>query len=250
MVAWRVAKCLLVARDQMQARHPGTPNPGFIGDDAHASRTSDHNPWVDDPASSVNVVTAGDFYHRPQLGFDAGKFAEQLKASGDPRIKYVIWNRRIWSRARASEGWRPYNGTNPHTGHCHLSVSSSKSLYDSTRSWNLPVLTKPAAPTDTTPKELFTVSQFTELLAAIRDEAAATRKEIRRQRIGDDTYDLQTVDEVISAEKAFDVAYDASKAAGKSDTVAMAEGRTAAQKQVQFLIEERKVAAGKNEAAR
>lgn len=150
MVAWRVAKSLLALRDEMKARYPGTPNPGFIGDDAHASRTSDHNPWVDDPSSSVNVVTAGDFYHRPQLGFDAGKFAEALKASKDPRIKYVIWNRRIWSLARDREGWRPYNGDNPHTGHCHLSVSPTKSLYDSTRHWAA-IPPKPKPPGGTTP---------------------------------------------------------------------------------------------------
>lgn len=37
------------------------------------------------------------------------------------RPKNVIWNRRIWSAARASEGWRPYSGTpNPHTDHVHI----------------------------------------------------------------------------------------------------------------------------------
>lgn len=177
MVAWRVAKCLLVARDQMKAQHPAAPNPGFIGDAAHAARTSDHNPWVDDPASTVNVVTAGDFYHRPAQGFDAGKFAEQLKASKDPRIKYVIWNRRIWSLARDDEGWRPYNGENPHTGHCHLSVSSAKSLYDSTRRWALPILNP--APSTTPPKEEDPLAGIT-----IDQIRAAAGSGVHGQRIG------------------------------------------------------------------
>lgn len=41
-------------------------------------------------------------------------------------IKYVIWNRRIWSRARASEGWRPYTSTsNPHTDHVHITFEAT-----------------------------------------------------------------------------------------------------------------------------
>lgn len=39
-------------------------------------------------------------------------------------ITYVIWYRRIWSRERAGEGWRPYSGTSSHTDHVHLSFSS------------------------------------------------------------------------------------------------------------------------------
>ena len=135
MVPWRVAGCLLQLRDQWKAEHPGAANPGFIGDAAHASRVSDHNPWVDDPTSPVNVVTAGDFYHQPAIGADAGQLAEALKQGKDPRVKYVIWNRRIWSLARDREGWRPYNGSDPHTGHVHVSVTSSYPLYDSTRPW-------------------------------------------------------------------------------------------------------------------
>ena len=37
------------------------------------------------------------------------------------RVSYVIWDRRIWNVARASEGWRRYNGPNPHTDHVHVS---------------------------------------------------------------------------------------------------------------------------------
>jgi len=35
-----------------------------------------------------------------------------------PQIKYIIWQRRIWSPGR---GWRGYTGANPHTNHAHLS---------------------------------------------------------------------------------------------------------------------------------
>jgi hypothetical protein len=38
-------------------------------------------------------------------------------------IMYLIWNHRIWSSSRASEGWRSYSGSNPHTDHIHFSLS-------------------------------------------------------------------------------------------------------------------------------
>lgn len=136
---WRVAKCLDVLLGQWNAAHPNRSiaSDGSIGDDAHASRISDHNPWVDDPASPLNVVTARDFTHDPANGADAGQLAEALRRHKDPRVKYVIWNRRIWSLARDAEGWRPYAGENAHTHHVHVSCSSSKPLYDSTRPWDL-----------------------------------------------------------------------------------------------------------------
>lgn len=35
-------------------------------------------------------------------------------------VKYVIWNRYIWSPSR---GWRKYNGPSPHTDHVHVSFN-------------------------------------------------------------------------------------------------------------------------------
>ncbi len=36
---------------------------------------------------------------------------------------YVIWNGRIWSSYRASEGWRRYGGGEGHAGHIHISLA-------------------------------------------------------------------------------------------------------------------------------
>lgn len=38
-------------------------------------------------------------------------------------IMYIIWDGRIWSAERHSEGWRNYTGPNPHTDHVHFSFS-------------------------------------------------------------------------------------------------------------------------------
>lgn len=159
-VPWRVAKSLLKLRDQLKAAHPTMSNMGFIGDAAHASRDSDHNPWVDDPASSLNVVTAGDIYHQPTRGVDAGKVIEALRASKDSRIKYLIWNRRIarsygkivGGKFYPAWSWAPYDGANPHTGHGHVSVNSAKSQYDNVRPWAI-TAPKPPPVTSTPPKQ-------------------------------------------------------------------------------------------------
>ena len=47
-------------------------------------------------------------------------------------IMYMIWNRQIWSAHLASEGWRVYDGPNPHTDHIHFSFSWAGALERST----------------------------------------------------------------------------------------------------------------------
>lgn len=82
---------------------------GIMGDASHQARPSDHN--------SGNAV---DITHDPASGCD-GNVISAL-AIEDDRVTYVIWNKRIYSRARAAEGWRKYTGANGHTHHCHISV--------------------------------------------------------------------------------------------------------------------------------
>src|SRR3954468_24869463 len=81
---------------------------GTWGDTSHKARKSDHNTGdamdvTNDPAhgASGNVVAA--------------------YAIGDPRVKYVIWNRRIYDRRHP--GWRPYSHWRkmPHDHHVHIS---------------------------------------------------------------------------------------------------------------------------------
>jgi hypothetical protein len=95
---------------------------GIMGDAAHRGTASDHN--------SGNAV---DITHDPAGGFDCEEWAE--RAVGDPRVTYVIWNRRIISRARLAEGWRPYAGSNGHTHHMHVSVDANQRDDDSPWPW-------------------------------------------------------------------------------------------------------------------
>lgn len=103
---------------------------GWIGDPAHAARTSDHNP------NSNGVVQAEDITNDNGL---AQLIWEHLLRSRDPRIKYVIFNKQMFSSypVRGFSAWavRPYTGINGHITHMHLSVQDSPRLYDDASPW-------------------------------------------------------------------------------------------------------------------
>jgi hypothetical protein len=143
---WRVAKALLVLRDQVNQIAPNRDksSDGTIGDDRHCAGggTSDHCQNVHD--GNVGVVTVIDITHDKRHGCDAEVIAESIRGSRDPRVKYIIWNRRIANSSPIGEelawAWRPYSGQNPHTQHVHISVKPTKEGpggYDTTTAWTI-----------------------------------------------------------------------------------------------------------------
>jgi putative peptidoglycan binding protein len=148
-MAWRVARSLdqLLAQLNGIAPHRSKLSDGSIGDAAHATRASDHNPWY-----GPGIVTARDYTHDPQGGLDCHRLATALVTAKDPRIKYVIWNRRIIDSRAGQRPWQwvAYNGSNPHIKHLHLSVMANASC-DDIRPWALPGLAPGDASTEPTP---------------------------------------------------------------------------------------------------
>jgi len=144
-MTWRTARSLDVLLAQINDAHPARSkvSDGSIASAAHTVQnpSSDHEPRLS--YGGVGIVCARDFTHDPRGGLDCNALAAALVRSGDKRIKYVIWNRRIWNPS-ISSAWRPYSGKNPHDHHLHLSVQPSPALYDSTRPWALTVA--PPAP--------------------------------------------------------------------------------------------------------
>ena len=134
-MAWRLSKSLEKLRQQVNAAAPGRSkaSDGTKGDDAHAARKSDHNP------DSKGVVRALDITHDPKSGVDSEKLAEALRLSRDPRILYIISNRKIASsqavHGEAAWAWRLYSGSNAHNKHCHVSVVASDALADDVKPW-------------------------------------------------------------------------------------------------------------------
>jgi len=129
---WKLAPCLVDLFVEADRLFPQRSNisDGSIGDPAHASRTSDHNP-------SGGYVHAADLTDDKANGCDADLLARHLVATRDPRVKYVIWNRTIVaSYPRAGiPAWTPapYTGVNAHASHTHISVTISGR--DNRRPW-------------------------------------------------------------------------------------------------------------------
>lgn len=151
-MAWRLAKGLETLRDQVNAKWPdrSKASDGTVGDLRHQALPSDHNP------DEREIVHAIDFTHDPLHGFDSYKFADMLLAKQDPRLKYVISNRRIGSGpAGPSPGkWRPYSGENAHDKHNHISIM--KVGEDDTRPWDLEtVVVKPQPTAKPVPRLLY-----------------------------------------------------------------------------------------------
>jgi len=139
-MAWRAAKSLLKLKAQIDALAPNRSRAtdGLIGDEAHSARKSDHNP------NAAGVVCAMDITHDPAGGVDCNELAAALVGSRDPRIKYVIWDRRISNPDVQAWAWRRYDGTNPHTVHLHISVKAA--LADGDSPWLLTAMARPPAP--------------------------------------------------------------------------------------------------------
>ena len=75
------------------------------------------------PNSDHNTGLAVDLTHDPKGGIDCAVIFEKLKE--DERVDYLIYNKKIWSRARRKEGNRKYTGSNPHVKHLHISINAT-----------------------------------------------------------------------------------------------------------------------------
>ncbi|SDD86875.1 peptidoglycan-binding domain-containing protein [Actinokineospora iranica] len=143
-MGYRLARALAVFRDEVNTRWPNRDHAsdGWIGDAAHATRNSDHNPWVKD-GNGVGVVRAYDIDAGTGANTDIGLWlAEHVRTlgrAGHPALgngSYVISARRIAS-PKSGWAWRAYTGNNPHTSHTHVSVSLAAGGYDSGQTWGI-----------------------------------------------------------------------------------------------------------------
>lgn len=127
-MGWYLDPALTVLRGQLSARYPGVVI-YTIGDEAHSSKVSDHNPDPDGSVDAIDVMLGPKFSRA-----DANNVVRALVKSRDRRIKYIIWDRQIISAG--DWVWRKYYGSNPHTDHPHISRNDNHlrdlSLWDIT----------------------------------------------------------------------------------------------------------------------
>ncbi len=72
------------------------------------------------PNSDHNTGYGVDITHDPVFGIDCA-FAF-IKLQQDKRVKYLIFNGKIWS---PEKGNRDYSGSNPHKHHLHISIKDT-----------------------------------------------------------------------------------------------------------------------------
>lgn len=80
------------------------------------------------PNSDHNSGFAVDVTHDPVFGIDCA-FA-YIKLQSDPRVKYLIFNGKIWS---PEKGNHDYTGPNKHKHHLHISIKET--CGDDTSPW-------------------------------------------------------------------------------------------------------------------
>jgi hypothetical protein len=127
-----LAKSIVKLREQINARYP---NRSKISDGTWPSAAHRRQ----SPNSDHNNGNAIDFTHDPKNGFSSEKLADHLRVSRDPRLKYVISNRKIAS-GKTGWKWTRYSGSNAHDKHVHISVNRGP---DSDKAWSLPPIIAP-----------------------------------------------------------------------------------------------------------
>jgi hypothetical protein len=95
---------------------------GWIGDTRHSARPSDHNPDATGFVRAIDVDRDLSGKAKPDLMPDLADQIRLCAKRGDKRISYVIFDGRIASSKKAW-AWRPYDGSNKHNHHCHISFT-------------------------------------------------------------------------------------------------------------------------------
>ncbi len=75
-------------------------------------------PGSDHPKGRALDYMINNIKNGKRVGTDLANY--MVKNARTYNVKYVIWNRRIWSPGR---GWRRYSGPSPHTDHVHVSFN-------------------------------------------------------------------------------------------------------------------------------
>jgi hypothetical protein len=141
MASWYLVPCLkeLFAEfDRIAAGRDHTSD-GSIGDAAHQAEKSDHNP---DGKGAVHAIDVDSDLHASFSMEDVIQYFVAECRKNNPngadrgRLKYFIYNRRIWS---ASTGWKQetYTGSSPHTEHAHFSCEYAPEYENDTNPWGL-----------------------------------------------------------------------------------------------------------------
>jgi hypothetical protein len=136
----QLSKAAQQLREQFDDSYPSRDrtSDGWIGDTRHAARPSDHNPDVNGWVRAIDVDRDVSGRSKPDLMPDiADQIRLLCKSKKEKRIAYIIFDGRIASSKKAW-AWRPYEGSNKHNHHCHISFE--KEADDNEAFFQIPML--------------------------------------------------------------------------------------------------------------
>jgi hypothetical protein len=203
MASWILIPCLVRLRSEFNTIAPTRDHAsdGSIGDAAHQSEVSDHNPDETgsvpihdaDHVNEVHAIDVDDDLRQSDLTME--KVVQFLlgrcRSGTEKRLRYIIYNRRIWE---ASNDWRQrtYTGSSPHTEHAHFSASYVSKLEASTASWHLEDIPVALTAADKT----WISQQISAAVASLKASDVATADDLLNARIGDKASPTRTVGDV------------------------------------------------------
>ena len=128
MIAKRATPAAIAVLRQATALRPKRKkaSDGLLPSAAHITQS---------PNSDHNTGYAVDLTHDPVNGIDCVELF--IKLQEDKRVKYLIFQGRIWSQEK---GVKEYTGSNPHNKHLHISIKDN--CAEDTSNW-FPWLGKP-----------------------------------------------------------------------------------------------------------
>lgn len=149
MASRLLVPCLAALDAEIDRHAPGRDHTsdGDIGDTAHQSSVSDHNPDETgrvpihdadhvDEVHALDVDESGPWPWAGGMRTLVQHIVRRCQSGAERRLRYVIFDGTIWTAANL---WRPsaYTGQNRHTQHAHFSASYDTHHEQATYSWNL-----------------------------------------------------------------------------------------------------------------
>jgi hypothetical protein len=119
--------------NMLKAAYPSTGSLGIVRD-CGAGDTSEHKEgraldWAVNAGSAADVAIVNDVMTWLLAPGDNGEPFARVRRLG---IMYMIFNHQIWGAYSSDQGWRPYDGANPHTDHVHFSFSWAGAMKQTT----------------------------------------------------------------------------------------------------------------------
>jgi peptidoglycan hydrolase-like protein with peptidoglycan-binding domain len=128
--------CLVQLRKEFNTLNPDRDKgaDGWIGDEAHQAKDSDHNPDSLGRVLALDIDSTGP-WPKPFGDLISG-LVGRCQRGDERRLEYIISNRHIY---RHSQNFvqQDYSGSDPHTGHAHFSGRHDHYREDDISNWGI-----------------------------------------------------------------------------------------------------------------